>query len=187
MLPNGDCVTTEEVCCTSLYDIAQTILSNLYEGMLECFQPTPCNEGGLLAYVTMGDGDDLVLDALTVALTSIDPSFNTVARNDTSPFGLYRATFTIRLMESGWPMAYEENGEIFVPDPVMQNAMARHAFGHGERMYRRLTYMASHGECVPAGVACSKAEVTSLRAMNPMGGSIGWETTLVLSLPWGMQ
>jgi len=187
MLPNGDCVVSEEVCCTNLYDIAQHILSGLYEGMLECFQPTQCDPGGLLAYVTMGDGDDLVLDALTVALTSVDPSFNTVARNETSPFGLYRATFTIRLLESGWPMAYEENGEIFVPDPVAQNAMARHAYAHGERMYRRLTYMASHGECVPAGMSCSKVEVSALRAMNPQGGSIGWETTLVLALPWGMQ
>lgn len=187
MLPNDDCVISEQVCCTSLYDIAQHILSGLYEGLLDCFQQTPCNPGGLLAYVTMGEGDDLVLDAVTVALTSIEPSYNTVARNDTSPFGLYRATFTVRLLESGWPMAFEENGEIFVPDPVIQNAVARHAFGHGERMYRRLTYMASHGECVPTGVACSKVEVTSLRPLNPSGGTVGWETTLVLALPWGMQ
>lgn len=187
MLPNPDCEISEEVCCTSLYDIAQHILAGVYEGMLECFQPTPCDDGGLLAYVTMGDGDDLVMDALTVSLTAVDPSFNTVNRNETSPFGLYRATYTVRLLEAGWPTAYEDNGEIFVPDPVMQNALARHAYGHGERMYRRLSYMASHGECVPAGVACSKVEVTSLRALNPSGGSIGWQTTVVLALPWGMQ
>jgi len=185
MLPNEDCVITEEVCCTSLYDVASHILASLYEGMLDCFQPTICNPGGVLAYVTMGRGDDAVYDALTVSVERIVPSVNTSGRYDTSPFAMYTVDFSIRLLESGWPMAYEENGELFVPDPVLQNSLARHAYGHGERLYRKLTYMASHGECVPAGMACSKATVSPLLPLNPSGGTVGWVTTLTLALPWG--
>lgn len=187
MLPDPDCVISEEVCCTSLYDIAQHILASLYEAMLECYHPTPCDPGTLLAYVTMGEGDDLVLDALTVSIEEIRPSVNTVAGSRTSPFGNYQATLKIRLLESGWPMAYEENGEIFVPDPAVQNSISRHSYAHGERMYRKLSYMASHGECVPAGTACVNAVVNSLQPMAPSGGSVGWVTSVTLTLPWGMQ
>ena len=187
MLPNGDCVISEEVCCTTLYDVAQHILASLYEAMLDCFQPTACNPGGLLAYVTMGEGDDLVLDALTVSIGEIRPSARTVQGTQMSPFGNYQATINVRLLEAGWPTAYEEDGEIYVPDPVIQNAIARHSYAHGERMYRKLSYMASHGECVPPGTACVSAVVNSLQPMNPSGGSVGWFTSVTLTLPWGMQ
>lgn len=185
MLPNGDCVTSDDVCCTSLYDIANHILAGVYESLLECYQPSFCNGGGVLAYVTMGNGDDLVLDALTVSINDVSPTVNTVRNNQTLAIGLYEATFTVRLLESGWPMAYEENGEIFVPDPVEQNALARHAYGHGERMYRKLAYMASHGDLTPADVSCTKAVVYPLTPLSPSGGSVGWKANVSMILPWG--
>lgn len=185
MLPNGDCVTSDNVCCTSLYDIANHILAGVYESLLECYQPSFCNGGGVLAYVTMGNGDDLVLDALSVAISEVRPSDATIRNNQTSPLPMFSATFNVRLIESGWPMAYEENGEIFVPDPVEQNALARHAYGHGERMYRKLAYMAAHGDLTPAGVACTKAVLYALQPLAPSGGSIGWTASVVMQLPLG--
>jgi hypothetical protein len=183
MLPPADCLVSEEVCCTSLFDIANNILAGLYEAMLECYQPSFCNQGGLIAYVTMGTGDDLVYDALSVSVESMRPSDGTVNRNAMSPMKLLLVTFGVRLIESGWPMAQEENGEIFVPDPVEQNAIARHSYAHGERMYRKLLHMATSGGLVPQGMACSNAVVDQLLPMNPAGGTVGWRTSVTLTLP----
>lgn len=182
MLPTGECVASQDVCCTSLYDVANHILAGVYESLLECFQPSFCNGNGLLAYVTMGNGDDLVLDGLSVAVNDVRPSDGSIRYSQTSPMVTYMATFNVRLLESGWPMAYEDNGEIFVPDPVDQNALARHAYGHGERMYRKLAYMASHGDLAPAGTPCSKAILMPLTPLNPSGGSIGWTTSVLMQL-----
>lgn len=183
MLPNADCLTSDEVCCTTLYDIANNILVGLYEAMLECYQPSFCNAGGLIAYVTMGSGDDLVYDALSVSIGSVRPSDGSVNRNAMSPFRSLLVTFDVRLIESGWPMAEVENGEIFAPDPVEQNAIARHAYAHGERMYRKLLYMATSGGLMPQGSACTNAVVDSLFPMNPAGGTVGWRTSVTLTLP----
>lgn len=183
MLPAADCLTSDEVCCTTLYDIANNILAGLYEAMLECYQPTFCNAGGIIAYVTMGAGDDLVLDALSVSIGSVRISDGTANRNGMSPFKSLLVEFEVRLIESGWPMVYEEGGEIFIPDPVEQNAIARHSYAHGERMYRKLLHMATSNGLVPQGSACTSAVVNPLIPMKPAGGTVGWQTSVTMTLP----
>lgn len=183
MLPPADCLVSEEVCCTSLFDIANHILAGVYESMLACYQPSFCNGGGLVAYVTMGTGDDLVYDALSVSIVDVRPSTKSVNANGMSPFQAKVITLEVRLLESGWPMAHEQNGEIYVPDPVIQNAIARHSYAHGERMYSKLTYMATHGELMPPNTVCSSAVISSLLPIPPAGGTVGWKTTVILTVP----
>ena len=185
MLPAGDCVVSESVCCTTLYDIADHILQGIYLALRECSPPSPCNNGGFVAYVTMGDGDDLVLDALSVAITSVTVTDKSQSGNRLAPMMAVDVRYTVRLMEAGWPMAEEDNGVIYMPDPVEQNAIARHAYAHGERMYRKLAFMASSGDLLPAGMACSSSTLGSLNPMNPSGGSIGFYATVDVRIPWG--
>jgi hypothetical protein len=182
MLPNAECLGAEgDVCCTSLYDIANHILAGVYEALLPCYSESFCNTG-LLAYVTMGTGDDLVFDALTVSLGEVKTTARSVQNGiKQSPVASYTAEFNVRLIESGWPMAHEEGNQLLVPDPVLQNALARHSYAHGERMYRRLSYMASHGDVGTS--ACSAAMVTPLIPLAPLGGTVGWRTSVVLTLP----
>lgn len=184
MLPDGDCLTAQVVCCTSLYDIAYHILAEVHKDLVQCHEPSPCSPGWI-TYVTMGDGDDAVMDALSVSVVNVRPSPNSQTGGKLSPASAFLADFRVRILEAGWPMVREENGELFQPDPVEQNALARHAFGHGERMYRTLISKIANGQIVPNGMNCMSPVLGPLTPIKPAGGTVGWRADVTLTLTWG--
>lgn len=164
-------------CCTSLYDIATYLLAAVFDALKAC-----CSEGcdDFPAYVTLGNGDDGVQDALTVQFSTVNASPNTRAGG----FGLYRAAFQIILRESGWPMARVENETIVLPQPSEQAAAAAYMYARGEAIHRKLTFMQSSRTLVPTGTACTSATVGTMNPLNPLGGVAGWTVPVVVDLPW---
>lgn len=167
-----------ELCCTDLADIAAHLLSEVYDALLECRTPE-CNEE-VVAYVTMGNGDDGIVDSLTVAVLSASPS----GANRPGTFGLHRAEFDVRLRESGWPTASVEGSVITMPDPAVQASAARYMLSRGEAMHRKLAAMTTSRGLVPAGIRCSNGTLGRLTPLNPQGGVAGWSISVTVDLPW---
>ncbi len=183
MLPTeATCDIPEGACCTDLFTVAEHILSSVHGQLLDCFG-ADCAE--LPAYVTMGEGDDGVRDALTVAFTTVAPSGGSARQNVQLPITLQRATFIMRLKESGWPMVQIVNAEIVPPQPDRQNALARHAFAHAEKMYRTLLWLKATRTLVPSGVGCTQTSIGPLTPLRPTSGVVGFTSTITLDLPWG--
>jgi hypothetical protein len=162
----------------SLHDIAAHLLSETYQAIMQCY-PSSCCEP-IAAYVSAGDGDDGVKDALTVAVTGVAPSPNTVP----GQFGLYKAGFNVRLRESGWPTARQEGDVLVLPTPAEQSAAARHVFAMGEAMHRRLAFLNANRSMTPPGTRCSNATLGPLTPLRPQGGVIGWLVQVTVDLPW---
>lgn len=177
MIPSAPCGLTPEPCCVSLSDIANHLLSETFDALGQCGEDA-CE--GILAYVTMGNGDDGVVDSLTVAFISTTASANTRA----GQLGLYRATFDVRLRESGWPTAVVEGKQIALPDPAVQAVAARYMLSRGEAIHRRLASLSTSRGLVPAGVRCSNGSVGALSPLAPQGGVVGWTMQVTIDLPW---
>ena len=161
----------------SLSDIANHLLAETFNALLECDE-SGCE--GIVSYVTMGNGDDGISDALTVSFLSTTASPNTRS----GQFGLYRAAFDVRLRESGWPTVVVEGQEVVLPDPALQASASRYMLSRGEAIHRRLAHLTTTRGLVPAGVRCSNGSVGSLVPLSPQGGVVGWSTQVTIDLPW---
>jgi len=177
-IPSAPCGLGSDQCCTSLSDIASHLLSETFDALTEC-HISDCGEQ-VLAYVTMGLGDDGVSDSLTVSVGSVNPSAGT---RPGLP-GLYRAAFDVRLQESGWPTAYVDGDVVVLPDPVLQASASAYMLSRGEALHRRLAALAANRGLVPAGVRCSNGSVGALTTIRPQGGVVGWTCQVVVDLPW---
>jgi hypothetical protein len=177
VIPTSPCATAEP-CCDALYDTATHLLTETYDALMVCYPQDCCSP--LVAYVTMGNGNDGVVDSLTVTFGQIASSPNTRPGN----FGLYRATFFVRLAESGWPVARVDGETIIAPPPAEQAQAARHVYAMGEAMHRKLTYLQGVRRLVPDGVRCSNASVGIMQPVGPSGGVAGWSVPVVVDMPW---
>lgn len=192
-LPQQSCPIPEDVCCNGIFDIAQYVLNRVYDGLVGCL-PKGCDGQPmqLLPYVTMGQGDDGVADSLTVAFLGAIPSPNSLDQNGRlkGP-SLFRGDFDVRLRESGWPLIRTDGGQLNAPDPALQQAIARHAYAHGEQMFRVLRSLAAR-VATPGGWLANYpnpafATASQLRTINPQGGIVGFSSVLTVDLPWGIQ
>lgn len=177
-IPAGLCDESAEPCCLSLSDIANHLLLSVFDALKACCE-TGCE--GLSVYVAMGPGDDGIKDALTVNPTLVTASAGT---RPGAP-GLYRASFDVRLRESGWPTAYVDGTVIQLPEPALQAAASRYILGRGEAMHRKLASMASSRGLTPPGVRCANGSIGPLTPITPQGGVVGWLVTVTVDLPWG--
>lgn len=182
-LPEPGCVPAE-ACCTNLFDYADHILDQALAAYNEC-RTEECP--AIVAYVTLGRGDDGIVDALTVAFTGVVPK--PVQANGT--VWVNEATFVLRLRETGWPVVSDEGGVITFPDPVVQNNLARHVYGRLERILRRMVWLArpgfgsvataERGRMAPDGVPYLKASVSGISPLDPQGGVIGGFMTITIT------
>lgn len=183
MLPQ-ECDVSDVVCCSSLYAIADHLRSSVYTALLDCFDED-CPSPPLTTYVTMGTGDDGVVDSLAVSFNgTLFSEGSNLAGGKLSPLPLVRGTFDVLLRESGWPTVNREGGVMHAPDPDRQHALARHAFAHGERMYRTLLSMHASRTLTPASIKGCDASLGALIPLPPLGGTIGWRATVTAKLPW---
>jgi hypothetical protein len=177
VIPTTPCADFEP-CCLSLSDIATHLLTEMYDAITECY-PSTCAQP-LAAYITFGNGDDGIVDSLVVAAGQVTSTSEARA----GQMNLWRATFTIRLSESGWPTARIEGEEIVLPTPQEQQIAARHVFSMGEAMHRRLSHLMFHRALVPSTVRCSNATVGTMVPVPPSGGVVGWQVPVTVDLPW---
>ena len=176
-----DCIPDEGVCCVELFGVANNVLVAVYDDLRDCYPPSTTDP--LVAYVTMGSGDDGVLDSLTVAVTGARPS---QVGSRVGPL-MVRASYEVRLRESGWPMVRVDGTQVFLPDPVAQNEAARQSFAHGERLYRKLLRMRSRQEFagdLPA-LRGANVEIGQLLPINPQFGSVGWVVPFTIDFARG--
>lgn len=168
-------------CCPAVFDIADHILAEVFIALQECMS-AECP--GLIAYVTMGAGDDTIADSVTVELNSITPSASSSGSNQRQlPFSIQRVDYTVRLRETGWPMPKVVNNQIVAPDPVLQNKAAQQAFSHGEKMFRKLWALHSSKQLTPTGTRCLGTRVGQLLPMRPDGGRVGFTVNVTVDLP----
>lgn len=177
-LTSNTCTPIDDQRCTSLASISQWLLAKTYEAVSSCFNGG-C-DGEITAYITTGQGDDGVVDALTVALLQIDVSPLTVDKGVSK----FNATFEVRLRESGWPVVHESDGQVTPPAPAEQAAAVSQLLAHGEAIHRRLSAMKSSGTLVPPGQSCLSAQLGALLPVFPQGGVAGWSILVVIQAPW---
>lgn len=183
MLP-AECDVSDDVCCGSLFAQADHLRSSVYTALLECFD-ADCPSPPLTTYVTMGQGDDGVVDSLAVAFTgTLMSEGSTQAGGKLIMLPLVRAQFDVRLRESGWPTVHREGGVMHAPDPARQHALARHAFAHGERMYLKLLSMHANRTLVAPSIKRCSASLSNLLPLPPLGGTIGFYVVVTADMPW---
>lgn len=183
MLPNA-CDVTPEPCCNDLYNVADHLLTTVFDAIKTCMADQSCVEKQLTAYVTIGAGDDGNTDALTVEFDGGSPTPRSVQGG--RGVVVSRTTFTVRLRESNWPIVRREDGAPIMPPPNEQNHAAKYAIARGELMWRTLLGMQATKTLVPTSVrGCLDTQVRDLRPMRPSGGVIGWTVQVDVDFPWG--
>lgn len=174
----SNCTPIDDQRCNSLSTISQHLLEKTYEAISTCF------DGGcgaaITAYITTGNGDDGVVDALTVALLGIDPSPLTTNQGPSR----WIATFEVRLRESGWPIVRIEGGVAVPPPPAEQAQAAAQLLSHGEAIHRRLSALKSKGQLGGENYVCGAGAVGTLLPVIPQGGVAGWSILVTIDLPW---
>jgi hypothetical protein len=182
-LPHENCAPGE-VCCTSLYDVAHNILDIAFDAVV-CCSVTDCNLPDITGYVSMGTRiEDPVADYLVVSLQSVYPSPQSADQAGNMQLPVYRANFQVKLLETGWPMPYGDDEEILVPDPELVNNVARHAYAHGEAMYRALANALAR-RTLNLGCRDCYQRIEPLVPVEPSGGTTGWMTNIVLGTNFG--
>lgn len=178
MIPSSTCAA-DTPCCLELHSIANHLLVETYDAVMACYPGVECCPP-LSAYVTLGEGDDGIVDSLTVSIRSIASSVNTRP----GQLGLWRATFAIRLSESGWPTARREGTAILMPEPEAQAVAIRHVLSMGEAIHKRLSNLQTRRGLVPDGIRCSNASLGGMTPVGPRGGVAGWLVPVTVDLPW---
>lgn len=186
-LPIADCVDDipAETCCTVLFDVADRVRHIATTAVENCFVEQ-CSHLPWRSYVTVGSSpEDYHGDCLVVQMTGIRPSSQSTTSTKTLGVVVFEADYRVQLWETGWPtMETIYNGEgdvinIILPDSEIVNAVARHAYAHGESMYRALAdAVAKRTLLTPVAGNFGHAQISALEPTNPSGGLAGWSTTI---------
>lgn len=172
MLPSVEtCAITDEVCCTRLWDNAETLREIAAEALDECmadgcapiasyvgvFDPTYSNDGNYLAV--------WLADASPVITTSIAAS----------AFPRLRYTYVVKLVESGWPTLGASGATLSIPEAERMQALSRHAYSHIEKVYRALSRSISEHT-----FPCQSAQITGFRPTMRAAGLVGWQISILM-------
>jgi hypothetical protein len=136
-IPDYGC-SEPQLCCDVLWDNASNLLDHLWTGMQSCLGGTDCGGNAVVPFVSLGRPQGLMTDYLAVwfddfggRYTSGDARGN--LRFDTPA---HEVAWRVQLSESNYPIAYEDDGQIYTPDPAEISAAARVVYSHGEQLYR---------------------------------------------------
>lgn len=177
-LPHENCAPGE-VCCTSLFDVADNILQIAHCAVVGC-SVVDCDLDDIVGYVSMGERiEDPASDFLVVSLASVFPSPGSADAVGNMQNPVYRARFQVKLSETGWPMPTGDEDEIIPPEAALIHNVSRHAYAHGEAMYRALANALARKTL---NVGCNDCfqSIESLRPSEPSGGTTGWVTYVTL-------
>lgn len=185
-LPLGSCADdiSTDVCCSSIFDVADRIRCVATAAVECCFDPS-CADREWRSYVSVGPRIPEPLgDALVVHLPGISPSLGSTSSrgNRSLPVAVHQAQFDIVLTENGWPLIRaNEFGEVIeVPDSNLINAIARHAYAHGEKMYRAIVDGVARQTLFPISTFPYLGDVvhSGLVPIQPAAFTVGWGMSL---------
>ena len=176
-LPNEDCAPVEA--CSSLHDIAQNLLDIAFPAVAECASYPDCGVPELVGYVSMGRQiEDPIADFVAVSLLAVTPSSRSADAYGNMIQPVYRASFQVKLLETGWPTPWGDDEEIVPPTPEQYADAAQHSYAHGEAMYRALANALASRTLVPNNKGCFQA-IDALLPLEPSGGATGWMTNII--------
>jgi len=183
-LPDANCNIPEEACCNALYETAVHLLNVVYPDLIDCIGEPECPVQSIQPFVQHGvEPDDPLCDTLIVYIVNISTSTgSTTLAGGLALAPKYRVTYRMRLRESGWPMAYAVDEQIYAPDPAVVNAIARHSYAHGERMFRSIAN--AHAQRALAPGSCSVVNIGEFRPVPVGAYCVGWEIDITLDVPW---
>lgn len=174
-----------DVCCTSLFDVADRIRCVANAAVVASFHGS-CADRAWRSYVTVGPNVSEPLgDALVVHMPALgqSPASRTLGGKLTSVV-LERAQFVIFLTENGWPMIeVDEMGDVIaVPDSDVVNAVARHAYSHAEAMYRAIRRAAAKNATSADALfplatfrnLVQSFDIGTLTPISPAAFTVGW-------------
>lgn len=183
-LPYGPCDISLDVCCDTFFSIAEGILDIVLPAVNNCIVESACVDmPAIEGYVTMGGSvQDPVPNYLVVSLLTLQASPGSRDRGGGMQMPLWRAQFQVRLLESGWPTAESDGEQIWVPSTSIVHDIARHAYSHGEAMFRALANALETKRL--GGQACTYAAMLPMVPIEPSGGSVGWNTVVEVGVPF---
>ena len=142
-LPVASCVANvpSDVCCDTVWLMGERIRTVALAAVCACLDES-CRSRPMESWQTEGERSGSVKgDSLVVSFTGLDSSVRERTRRGSPiPTPITRADFRVELRESGWPMIAEHSSTqtVKLPDPQMVHALAKHARGHAEAMWRAL-------------------------------------------------
>lgn len=195
-LPLGSCADdiSADVCCSSIFDVADRIRC-VATNAIECCFTGDCSDTWR-SYVSVGPRIAEPLgDALVVHMVGIAPSLGSSSPSGQrlKPVAVHLAQFDVVVLENGWPqIRANEFGEVIeVPDSDLINAIARHAYAHGEKMYRALVDGVQRNTLFPVSTFPNLGNVTlsGLQPIQPSAFSVGWGMSIQvqITLPPGFE
>jgi hypothetical protein len=161
MLPPYDCNAEADPCCDDFYIVAKNILDIGYNALVECMAQYPC-PGEFAGYVSIGQRiNDPVSDYMVVSLISIDPAVRSSTDKMFLPY--WRATYQVRLLETGWPLPTDDDEQIYMPSAAEYAHAAKFSLAHAQVMYKAIAnnlgrlnpFRSSHRVAASAGSARS--------------------------------
>jgi hypothetical protein len=186
-LPLPECETPLDVCCDKAFLIADRILDIAHTAVTACIPEGDCGGPPIVGYVTVGTRiQDPRSDYLVVSLAGIAPSRRSADTTGRMQLPIYRASFLVQLLESGWPTPWGDEEQIFTPNPDEFMQAAKHSYSHAEAMYRALHVALTNNDLIPGcrDGSCYAA-IGDLIPLEPSGGSVGWETGIVVGFDLG--
>lgn len=176
-----------QVCCQSVWDVADRLRCVAFEAVCECLDPS-CADAEFRSYVSIGPSIPEPLgDALVVHLLDMSPSGGSrTPVGNLQRVSLQLARFEIYLTENGWPTPREDElGEVIeVPEGALLNRLSRHSYGHAEKMYRAVLNGVQTGTMfpVPANAHIGRVDVAGLQPVQPAAFAVGWTIPVTVQM-----
>jgi hypothetical protein len=188
-LPLAPCADdiTDDVCCRSVFDIADRIRFVATTAVEACFDPS-CADQEWRSYVSVGPNVPEPLgDALIVHMPEMTPTFGSrTPGGNLLGVAVHQTRFEIMLTENGWPQIIaNEFGEVIeIPDSAVINKIAMHAYSHGEKMYRAIVNGVQKNTLFPVSEFSNigRVEVGGMRPRQPAAFTVGWTIPMSVQL-----
>lgn len=184
--PAHGCEPGDVVCCNTFFATGEAILDlGLAAVNDESCYPDECEAPKIEGFVTMGRGQEYpIFDALIVSFMALSPTpRSSDAHRNISGAPLWRITWQVKLVESGWMVFVPSDDEEVVPaPPELIHSNARHAFSHIESLYRALANAvitrSLPGLCGSEVDQSCYANISELTPLEPSGITVGWVFTI---------
>jgi len=180
-LPAASCAADipSDVCCDTFATIAGRIRTVALAGLVTCLDPS-CADREFRSYTSIGPSiQDPLGDSLIVHMITAGPT----AGSSDGPGNLlqvavFRAEFEVRLLENGWPQISVDDmsKQIIAPDADYIDAVAQHAMGHGEKMYRTLANSIQRRQMFTGASNghIGKVQISPLTPIQPSAFMVGY-------------
>lgn len=170
MIPQP-CTSTDPLCCDFLFEVANDILTAGMAALADCMGIDGCK--GIETFVSHQEPIGATSDYLAVWLVSTEVVYDRSGR-----FPRARPSYSIRLVEGGFPLPQQTaNGPVMPPRDDL-HAAAGVSYSHGEVLLRRMMNLKEH-------LQCEDVQVISMTSQPIQAGFAGWTVTVRFTLPLG--